>query len=492
MKKFLTAIVAFGMVCFSTIVAGAVEQLPPVENEVRRYAVRIDGTYVEYRDQQPVLINYSGEEVLYVPMRDTYEALGFEVSWNSETNLATATKDGTTISFANGEAGQYVNGVLQTLDRPVRSDNGRTLVSAMSLTKSLGYILSWDDISGVLDIISPATFGEEFVYKQSTHLDANTFLGEYNAFVKMTEKMFVIPGLNEYVVPQGISYRADKNQFYLSGYFKSSALNSVICVIDAQTGISVGEYVLYQEDGTPFFGHVGGIAVTEKNLYIANGKSIYRVSLSTIDSLNKKAPIYPEESIALSLGEAANSFMDYSGGYLWVGNFYDPTIPEYSLNAHPAYGSLIRAYKMDETTESGFSSDKKTINTLDYDYIPDVVYSHDKLKIQGITTYGNTMYLSASYGKWGEMYVYDIPHNFEITETITVDGERVVPVIAITSKKTVKPIPRIEEIVAVNGEIYATFESGAIIYRSKSKDSTTDSVWKIPISKLMDDVEATE
>ena len=48
MKKFLTAIVAFGMVCFSTIVAGAVEQLPPVKNEVRRYAVRIDGTYVEY------------------------------------------------------------------------------------------------------------------------------------------------------------------------------------------------------------------------------------------------------------------------------------------------------------------------------------------------------------------------------------------------------------------------------------------------------------
>ena len=484
MKKILTAILVFTVVCFCAIVAGAAEDWPPVENEVRRYAVRINGNPVEYPDQQPVLINYGGEEVLYVPMRATYEALGFEIFWNTELNLATAIKDGITISFASGEAGQYVNGVWQILDRPVRSDNGRTLVSAMSVTKRLGYILSWDDISGVLDISSPESFGEEFVYKQSTHLDANTFSGEYNAFAQMTEKMFVIPGLNEYVVPQGISYRKDKSQFYLSGYFKSSALNSVICVIDAKTGMSVGEYVLYTEDGSPFFGHVGGIAVTEKNLYIANGRSVYRVSLSTIDSLGKKAALYPEESITLSLGDAANSFLDYSGGYLWVGNFYDPSIPEYSLNAHPAYASLIRAYKIDPTTESGFSQDRKTVNTSNYDYIPDVVYNHDKIRIQGITTYGNTMYLSASYGKWGEMYMYDIPYITDGSEGIILDGDRFVPVINLTSKTTVKPIPRIEEIVAVNGEIYATFESGAIIYRSKSNGSTTDSVWKIPVSVL--------
>ena len=41
-----------------------------------------------------------------------------------------------------------------------------------------------------------------------------------------------------------------------------------------------------------------------------------------------------------------------------------------------------------------------------------------------------------------------------------------------------------EEIAAANGNLYVTFESGAIKYRRKSNKYTTDSVWKIDIEKL--------
>ncbi len=480
MKKVLTGILVGFAVLFSFASVYA------VENEAGNYSVRINGEFIEYPDAQPVLINYNGEKVLYIPMRLTYEALGFQVFWDAESQSATAIGNEMKIRFVNGESGLYVNDVFQTVDRPVRTDNGRTLVSAMALTKSLGYILSWDDISGVLDVISPENFGDDFVYKQSTHLDANTFAKEFKTFAKMTEKAFVIPGLNEYIVPQGISYRSDKDRFYLSGYFKSGALSSVICAVDAKIGKSVGEYVLCEADGTPFYGHVGGIAVTESNLYIAHEKFVYRVSLSTIDSLGRKASLYPEEAIKLSFGDASNSFLDYSGGYLWAGNFYDPSVPESNFEAYPGYTSLIRAYRLDETSPSGFSESKKTTNTDEYDYIPYVIYTHDKLRIQGMATYGNQMYLAASYGKWGEMYVYDIPYSTESETTLVLDGDKHVPVINLTCKKTVKPFPRIEEIVAVNGNIYATFESGAIIYRSRSKNSTTDSVWKLPVMELWD------
>lgn len=484
MKKSFTSILTALMILFTFVNVYAAESMPPVEKEVRRYSLRINGELIKYPDQEPVLIDYSGEEVLFIPLRATYEALGYEVMWDVEAQSAVATKDDVTIRFPKSESVQYVNDVLQTLDRPVRTDNGRTLVSAMSLTKAFGYILSWDDISGVLDVISPENFGEEFVYRQSTHRDANTFADEYAGFTQMAEKVFVIPGLNEYVVPQGISYRKDTNQFYLSGYFKEGALNSVICVIDAQTGNYVGEYPIYTEEKTPFYGHVGGIAVSEKNLYIANGQSVYRVSLDTIDTLGTKAPLYPEETIKLSFG-GANSFIDYSGGYLWTGNFYDPGNPSYNIKAHENYGALIRAYKLSESTENGFSEEKKTSNTDEYDYIPHRVYTYDKIKIQGMTTYGNQMFLAASYGKWGEMYVYDAPEESQISGSIILDGDKKVPVYNLTLRKSILPIPRIEEIVTVGEDIYATFESGAIIYRSKSKDSTTDSVWKIPIWTLL-------
>ena len=102
-----------------------------------------------------------------------------------------------------------------------------------------------------------------------------------------------------------------------------------------------------------------------------------------------------------------------------------------------------------------------------------------------MTTYGNQMFLAASYGKWGEMYVYDAPEESQISESIILDGDKKVPVYNLTLRKSILPIPRIEEIAGVGEDIYATFESGAIIYRSKSKDSTTDSVWKIPIWALL-------
>jgi len=481
-KKSLIIVFFLLTLQFICTFAPVAQAAPDAENDA--FALHIDGKPVHFFDQQPVLMDYSGEKVLYVPVRDTCKALGFDVVWDEKTKSAVAAKKNMVIIFPNGEEGQYVNGVFQGLDRPVVTKNGRTLVSAMFLTKAFGYILSWDDISKVLNAISPESFGNEFICQQSTHKDANLFSEEYNDFSKVWEKAFIIPGLNEYVVPQGITYRKDTEQFILSGYFKAKALNSVIFVIDAKTGKSEGEYYLCNSDKTPFYGHVGGIAVTDKNLYIANGKSVYRVSLSTLDSLGNKANLYPEETIKLSFG-ASNSFIDFSGGYLFVGNFYEPDTADYSKKAHESYGALIRAYKLDNNTENGFSDEKRTTNTSEYDYIPHMVYKYDKLKIQGITTHGNKMFFSASSGSWGEMYLCDIPTPDNTKESIVLDGDKTVPVYTLTLRNTLLPIPRMEEIVIAHDNIYAAFESGAIIYRFTSKGSTTDSVWKIPVNTLL-------
>ena len=44
----------------------------------------------------------------------------------------------------------------------------------------------------------------------------------------------------------------------------------------------------------------------------------------------------------------------------------------------------------------------------------------------------------------------------------------------------------IEEITAVDGNLYAVFESGSIKFRRPSNKYSTDSVWKIKLEKLLD------
>lgn len=91
-------------------------------------------------DVMPQIIN----DRTVMPMRAIFEALGADVSWDSETRTVTAIKDDTTVKMTIGSNVMYVN------DKPIELDvapliiDERTLVPGRAVAESLGADVSWD------------------------------------------------------------------------------------------------------------------------------------------------------------------------------------------------------------------------------------------------------------------------------------------------------------------------------------------------------------
>ena len=475
MKKIVAIIIC--MLLALPILAAAAE-----ETNESLFDVYVDGVKVEMGDAATFMT--SGKR-LYIPIRPLYEHLGYEVNWDFQTSSVTVKKGDTTLQMPVGSKDVFLNGEKKTADVAILNKNGKTAVSAMLLTICHGYYLRWDNISMRLDVMSPEYFGNQALFTQNTFDKANGTNPDYDTFNSMSERVFLIPGLNEYVVPQGLAYSEKNNCFYLSGYFQTSMRRSVVCVVDASTGLAVGEYELNHIDGKPHYGHVGGIAVSEKDIYLAHGKKAQRISLNTIANAGPKGELQVEEDIILyGTSTAGNSFLDCSGGYLWAGNYYD--IDGYENVANENYTSLIRGYKLDPAEPSGISAELKTQYTTSYDYVPSVIYNVPEGRIQGMTTTQNHLILAASKStKFSYLYVYDRNKIDPRKDSIVFDRNKIVPVYKLSLGKSVYVIPRIEELTSAGESIYATFESGAIIYRPNSVNCATDSVWKIDLNKLL-------
>ena len=446
------------------------------------FDVYADGVKVDMGDAATFIT--SGKR-LYIPTRFIYEHLGYEVSWDDSTNSVTVQKNGDVLQIPVDSKDVFLNGEKKSSDVAVLNKNGRTYISAMLLTICHGYYLRWDNTRMRLDLMSSEYFGDQMLFTQNTFDKANGTKPDYDIFNSMSERAFLIPGLNEYVVPQGIEYDERTNRFYLSGYFQFNMRHSVICVVDAATGQAVGEYELSNIDGTPNYGHVGGIAVSGNNIYITRGRVLERISLDSLKKAGAKGTVQVEEQIRLHAGSnGGNSFVDCSNGYLWTGNYYDPD--GYESTANENYNALIRGYKLDENEPSGISAELKTVNTTSYDYVPSIIYHVPEGRIQGMTTTESHLILAASKStKFSYLYVYDRNKNSHKKDSIVFDRNRVVPVQRLSLEKSVYAIPRIEELTLVGDSIYATFESGAIIYRPNSVNCATDSVWKIDLNKLL-------
>ena len=464
------------------------------------FTLKIDGEEVIFPDQQPYVRSYK----LYIPMRAVLEKLGFEVSWDGETQTATAVKDNTTIQMPVGKSTTTVNGTSMTTGT-ARLENDRTLIRQYVLHNALGYITSWNEEKNELSAISPEYAGDEPAFRQDSIKEADSrwgesegFLDGYEEFNSISEKAFVIPGLNEHATPQGLTYRKDKNMFYLSAYFYGQVTTSVIFGVDAQTGEKVSEYYLYKADGTPYCGHMGGIAVSEKDLYIADGEYVHRISLSQLDSVDKKGNLSLEETINLASGSSTrptNAFVYCADGYLWTGNYHNSSVDKYNKKPFSEkYHTTIRAYKLDESEASGLSSEYKTKNAdkYEYDYSPAFIYTMNEEAIQGVSVTEDSLFISCSHieDKYGHLYLYDRPEADESEEKLIYDDDKEVSVIHLELKKTLDTIPGNEEIVLVDNYIYSSFESGDMRFRFTCKGPSTDSIWKIDLEKLLSTDEA--
>ncbi len=129
MKKFLAFLLAFTLVTSSTT--------PVLANT--GISVYVDGEKVVY-DSQPITKNGS----TLVPLRQTFEALGASVEWNSSTQTIIANDDDTTIKLTIGSNTAYKNGDSFNISVPPAVVSGRTYVPLRFVAESFGADVRWD------------------------------------------------------------------------------------------------------------------------------------------------------------------------------------------------------------------------------------------------------------------------------------------------------------------------------------------------------------
>ena len=101
-------------------------------------------------DVAPVIID--GRTL--VPVRSIFEELGADVLWNDETKTVSATKGPTNIEITLGSNNAYVNNNAVILDVPAQSVNGRTMVPARFVAEALGCNVTWNSDNQLIQISS--------------------------------------------------------------------------------------------------------------------------------------------------------------------------------------------------------------------------------------------------------------------------------------------------------------------------------------------------
>lgn len=88
-----------------------------------------------------------------VPMRFLFENLESEVTWDDDTQTATAHKGDTVISFSIDNNKAQMNGEEKVMDVPARLVNDKTMVPLRFLSEGLGYTVNWNEETRVAEVI---------------------------------------------------------------------------------------------------------------------------------------------------------------------------------------------------------------------------------------------------------------------------------------------------------------------------------------------------
>ena len=180
-------------------------------------------------------------------------------------------------------------------------------------------------------------------------------------FNKHSEEGFIIPGLYEGFIPQGIFYEEENDIFLISGYYKSKAQPSRVIVVDGEGNFlkSVGCLTLKGNKAT---GHFGGIAAYKDNVYVATTSVTHVLSLSEILSAEDDGYVHIQKELYT---DTTCSYVNVCDGVLYIGEFTDinnDDIKEatnvYTAKHGEKFYSRCNAFVLDENGVYGIKADR--------------------------------------------------------------------------------------------------------------------------------------
>ncbi|GAA0367607.1 lamin tail domain-containing protein [Bacillus horti] len=294
---------------------------------------------------------------------------------------------------------------------------------------------------------------------------------KYSMLWEISKDGPVIPGLAQDLVPQGLGYDAE-NDWLLAIYYLDDKRPSTIAVIDATTEELVKAVVLYNEDGTPYTGHAGGITVSREHVWVASETFLYQMKLSDLVEAEDNEEVRFIEHIPVPVNAAYNVYAD---GVLWVGEFYEarsyPTDSSHHLVNRDGdlYYAWMAGYVLDEQTDS--LTPEQWSENSGVSATPDMIFSTTE-KVQGAVILEDQIILSTSYGRGNDstLFRYNNPLSETQHTSVTVNGKEV-PLWFLD--RQAKPeqhsrlvfVPMSEGITTIGNQLYVMTEAGATKYR---------------------------
>jgi hypothetical protein len=294
---------------------------------------------------------------------------------------------------------------------------------------------------------------------------AGDYSKQYPALWKISDDGPAVPGLDTGVTPQGLAYWQEKGWLIISGYTEGSP--STLTVVDAKTGAPVKTVQMYLENGSAYEGHAGGVAVSQKNLWVSSGNNVWWLPLTALaEAADKGKVTFGGHFVTV----ARASFTTYAEGILWVGEFYDA--PNYETDdSHKisrnglTYNAWAAGYKLDKQTD--------LIPSTASVVIPDYVLAIPN-QIQGMAVTPNNIIFSQSFNrnKDGNLFKYKRPDLAgEPHQTVKI-GNQTVPLWFMERKFLAEALPQLtvppmsEGIITDGGNrLFVLFESGSKLYR---------------------------
>lgn len=309
-------------------------------------------------------------------------------------------------------------------------------------------------------------------YNLTPMADNQASLSAYPDFAKIAEPGPLIPGLQEGLVPQGITWLPEQGWFVFAGYHSDGRASALIA-IDAESGTITRQVSLLNTDGSPYTGHAGGVCATDTALYISNQHRLFRLPLQ--DFLAAKAPVSLAFDAEIPVPNNA-SYCSCQDGWLWVGEFRHGSSYTTDATHHLSFGgeklgAWLCGYRLSETGEGPAAGD-----------LPDVILETPD-RVQGMTMLNGQIWLSQSYGRKNSstLCAYADPSDTEPDQMVILEGHDIPLWFLLSSRQQDRIIvpPMTECLCAAKGSVWVLFESAALPYMDPSNPSRS------PIDRLM-------
>lgn len=244
------------------------------------------------------------------------------------------------------------------------------------------------------------------------------------------------------MTPQGIAVSYE--YIFVSAYCHTKEHNSVIYVIDKNTGRFVKEIVL---PGKP---HAGSLAYDDENdilwvcgssngLAQANAIAITDIYTYSVDSM-KKPIAYQFQNNLLQIKRS--SFMTYKNRQIYIGFF------------HSSEKGILNKYRIEK--DGNLYRSMLQLNGMDMESGIALSSSVIPKRIQGMAFYYDKLFLSQSFGILPSYLIL-------FDDAVAPNGRKEYD--SSTAMLSVKLPAMLEQVYVFNDELYLLFEAGAYAYR---------------------------